>query len=111
MSRETEVAASVSLSALIIIMAAVWDGPVPVLRIYGLNAEASAQRGIFRKECTLPTTVRAQTTSPTPKETTMRFYQQPLDQPPHRFYCGVDLHAGCHAHGFAWAWHPAARVA
>jgi hypothetical protein len=24
----------------------------------------------------------------------MRFYQQPLDQP-HRFYCGVDLHARC----------------
>ena len=25
----------------------------------------------------------------------MRFYQQPPDQPPHRFYCGVDLHARC----------------
>ena len=23
----------------------------------------------------------------------MRFYKQPLDQQPHRFYCGVDLHA------------------
>src|SRR5262245_28874378 len=23
----------------------------------------------------------------------MRFYKQPLDQKPHRFYCGVDLHA------------------
>ncbi len=25
----------------------------------------------------------------------MRFYKQPLDQRPHRFYCGVDLHARC----------------
>jgi hypothetical protein len=25
----------------------------------------------------------------------MRFYKQPLDQEPHRFYCGVDLHARC----------------
>ena len=23
----------------------------------------------------------------------MRFYKQPPDQQPHRFYCGVDLHA------------------
>ena len=23
----------------------------------------------------------------------MRFYKQPADQQPHRFYCGVDLHA------------------
>src|SRR5262245_30797160 len=29
------------------------------------------------------------------KETRMRFYKQPLDQKPHRFYCGVDLHARC----------------
>jgi transposase len=25
----------------------------------------------------------------------MRFYKQPADQQPHRFYCGVDLHARC----------------
>jgi len=25
----------------------------------------------------------------------MRFYKQPSDQQPHRFYCGVDLHARC----------------
>jgi hypothetical protein len=27
------------------------------------------------------------------KETLMRFYQQSPDEQPHRFYCGVDLHA------------------
>ena len=32
--------------------------------------------------------MRAQTPTPMPKETMMRFYQQQ-----HRFYCGVDLHA------------------
>ena len=25
----------------------------------------------------------------------MRFYQPSLDEQPHRFYCGVDLHARC----------------
>jgi len=25
----------------------------------------------------------------------MRFYKQPLEEQPHRFYCGVDLHARC----------------
>jgi hypothetical protein len=25
----------------------------------------------------------------------MRFYKPPADQPAHRFYCGVDLHARC----------------
>jgi len=29
------------------------------------------------------------------EETMMRFYEQPSDQEPHRFYCGVDLHARC----------------
>src|SRR5579864_6587783 len=50
--------------------------------------DAERPRGIFRKGCILPTTMRAQAPGPMPKETVMRFYNQP-----HRFYCGVDLHA------------------
>src|SRR5262249_12114330 len=66
-----------------------WDRPGPVPRVYGLEApKLLHKRGIFRKECSLPTTMRAQAPGPMPKETMMRFYQQP-----HAFYCGVDLHA------------------
>src|SRR5262249_44702825 len=66
-----------------------WDGPGPVPRVYGLEAaKLLPKRGIFRKRCSLPTTMRAQAPGPMPKETMMRFFQQP-----HAFYCGVDLHA------------------
>jgi Transposase len=57
--------------------------------VYGLEAaKLLPKRGIFRKGCSLPTTMRAQAPGPIPKETVMRFYNQA-----HRFYCGVDLHA------------------
>src|SRR5215831_9976047 len=67
-----------------------WDGPGPVPRVYGLEAaRLLPKRGIFRKDCSLPTTMRAQAPGPMPKETRMRFYNQS-----HGFYCGVvDLHA------------------
>src|SRR5437899_1491271 len=61
----------------------------------GLGAEASAQRGIFRKDRALPTTMRAQAPTPIARRPSMRFYKQPLEEQPHRFYCGVDLHARC----------------
>src|SRR5262249_19824281 len=66
-----------------------WDGPGPVPRVYGLDAaKLRPKRGIFRKERSLPTTMRAQAPGPIPKEIMMRFYNQS-----HSFYCGIDLHA------------------
>src|SRR5438128_9944544 len=57
-------APAVCCSALIIIMASLgWAGN-PSQGYKGLGAEASAQRGIFRKDRALPTTMRAQ--APTP---------------------------------------------
>src|SRR5205823_8172149 len=48
----------VNCSGLILIMASFGMGGEPVPRVYGLvRREASAQRGIFRQECTLPTTM------------------------------------------------------
>src|SRR5258708_6986077 len=69
-------------------------GGEPVPKVQGLGAEASAQRGIFRKDA--PSNHKAGPGPPAHrKETMMRFYKQPPDQHPHRFYCGVDLHARC----------------
>src|SRR5260370_39404729 len=46
-----------------------WDGPGPVPRVYGLKAaKLLPKRGIFRKGCILPTTMRAQAPGPMPKE-------------------------------------------
>ena len=60
----------------------------------GLGAEASAQRGIFRKDA--PANHDAGSGAHAHrKETMTRFYKQPPDQQPHGFYCGVDLHARC----------------
>jgi hypothetical protein len=67
-----------------------WDGPGPVPRVSGLEAaKLRPKRGIFRKGVGRPANHDAGSGSRThPKETMMRFYNQP-----HRFYCGVDLHA------------------
>jgi hypothetical protein len=68
-----------------------WDGPGPVPKVYGLEAaKPLPKRGIFRKGCSLLTTMRAQARGPIAKETMSRFYNP---QQPHRFYCGVDHHA------------------
>ena len=89
MPRETRMAAPVSFSRLILIMVSLWDGPGPVPKVCGLEvAKLRAQAWDFQEECSLPTTMRAQAPGPMPKETMMRFYNQP-----HEFYCGVDLHA------------------
>jgi hypothetical protein len=64
-----------------------WAGACPK-GIRARSCEASAQAWDFQEECSLPTTMRAQAPGPMPKETMMRFYNQP-----HEFYCGVDLHA------------------
>ena len=63
-----------------------WAGACP--KGIRLKAEALARRTRFREACIFPTTIRAQAPGPIPKETVMRFYNQP-----HAFYCGVDLHA------------------
>src|SRR6516164_11494745 len=47
-----------------------WDGPGPVPRVYGLKAaKPRPTRGIFRKGCILPTTMRDQAPGPMPRET------------------------------------------
>jgi hypothetical protein len=62
-------------------------GGEPVPRVQGLGAEASAQRGIFRKDA--PSNHDAGSGAHAHrKETMMRFYTEQ-----HRFYSGVDLHA------------------
>src|SRR5260370_16754320 len=56
-------------------------GGEPVPRVYGLGAEASAQRGIFRKGA--PSNHDAGSGAHAHrKETMMRFYKQPPDQQP-----------------------------
>src|SRR5262245_58616632 len=52
-----------------------------------------SQRGSFREECPLPTTMRDQD-DPSPERHEMRCYTGQ-----HRFYCGVDLHSrNMHVH-------------
>ena len=65
-------------------------GGETVPRVYGLGAEASAQAWDFQ-EGSCPSNHDAGSDARAHrKETMMRFYKQP-----HRFYCGVDLHARC----------------
>jgi len=68
-------------------MASCGMGRKPVPRVYGLKtARLRPQRGIFRKGA--PSNHDAGSNSRSHRSAMMRFYDQP-----HRFYCGIDLHA------------------
>src|SRR5579885_1702995 len=64
------------------------DGWEPVPRGKRSRGPPLSQRGIFRKCCSLPTTMRAQAPTWPSGERTMNFYAKQ-----HQFYCGIDLHA------------------